>query len=273
MRDKRSNDTKNSNDSLHDRPANKAKPLPTAGPSAEGAKSADADDAKRAELRQQGRVWARELEQAARAEGRPFGWFEALYARARARGEAGYVPWERAAPRFRLRAWLAEHPGHGRPAIDIGCGLGDNAACLSEAGWDVTAFDISETAVAWARQRCGERGAARVRFVVGDLFAPPEAWIGAFDLVHETYNLQAMPLERLEEAMAAIARLARPGGTVLVICRGRDEDEAPEGPPWPLARSQLAGFQRAGLKEVLFEEFLDERGPEPIRHFLVAYRA
>jgi len=216
--------------------------------------------------RQQGREWARELQGEASAAGQPFGWFEALYSRAA--GDAGFIPWEMAAPRFRLKAWLGENPGAGLRAIDIGCGLGDNAACLVGAGYDVTAFDISETAVGWARKRFPD---APARFHCADLFAPPADWLGAFDLVHETYNLQAMPGERINEAMAAVAALAKPGGTVLVMCRGRREDEEPVGPPWPLTRTQLEGFEQAGLSEVHFEEFWDQRD-EPIRHFLLEFR-
>ncbi len=209
-----------------------------------------------------GRGWARELQARAEAEGKPARWFEELYTRAG--GKAEFIPWETAAPRFRLRQWLENNPGRGRTAIDVGCGLGDNAACLAAAGYDVAAFDISGTAVQWAAERFGN---PKISFHQSDLFSLPGAWRENFDLVHETYNLQAMPQARVDDAIHAIAALVRPGGTVLVMTRSREPDVVPSGPPWPLTRGTLDGFTRAGLVPSAFERFGDERS-EPISHFL-----
>ncbi|MGI9405993.1 MAG: class I SAM-dependent methyltransferase [Hyphomicrobiaceae bacterium] len=212
-----------------------------------------------------GRAWAHELQASAEKDGNRDRWFEELYQRAG--GKPEFIPWETAAPRFKLREWLEQHPGHGLRAIDIGCGLGDNAACLAEAGYDVTAFDLSQTAVQWAGQRFGND---RIAFRHADVFDLPAAWRGAFDLVHETYNLQAMPQERVAEAIGEIASLVRPGGQALIITRGREPDTVPDGPPWPLTRDMLRVFADAGLEEMHFETFGDERS-EPIPHFLVTY--
>lgn len=209
-----------------------------------------------------GRGWAKELQARAEAEGKPARWFEDLYTRAG--GKAEFIPWEMAAPRFRLRQWLDENPGAGRMALDVGCGLGDNAACLAAAGYKVTAFDISQTAVQWASERSEDPG---ISFRQADLFDLPKRWHGAFDLVHETYNLQAMPHTRVDEAIRAIAELVRPGGTLLVMTRARETDDVPSGPPWPLTRDTLEGFSRAGLALSAFEGFDDERS-QPIPHFL-----
>jgi SAM-dependent methyltransferase len=212
-----------------------------------------------------------EMQKRCAAEGQPLGWFEALYACAQ--GDAQRVPWANAAPRAKLSAWLAAHPpvapnGAAAPrALDVGCGLGDNAELIAAAGWEVTAFDLSPTAVQWARLKFP---GSRVSHHAADLFNPPSEWLGAFDLAHETYTLQALPPEMLGDAMTAIAALIKPGGAVLVMTRARNLDEKPAGPPRPLAREELAPFLAAGLVERRFEEFYDER-PEPIRHFLIEY--
>jgi SAM-dependent methyltransferase len=208
------------------------------------------------------------LQQRFTAAGNFLGWFEALYADAQ--GDPQCVPWARAAPRTRLRAWLEScaecGAGRGR-AIDVGCGLGDNAEAIAAAGWDVTAFDLSPTAAQWARRRFAD---SPVRYAAADLLDPPAEWLGAFDLVHETYTLQALPPEMLPAAMKAIAALVKPGGMALVMTRARDLHEERQGPPRPLAREELAPFLAAGLTERRFEEF-QEGNPEPIRHFLVEY--
>lgn len=213
---------------------------------------------------------ANELQDRFESEGKPFGWFEALYARAD--GERAAIPWADAAPRFKLEAWLSQSGLVAGHAADIGCGLGDNAKILSAQGWTVTAFDLSGTAISWARKRMADQfPAASIEFHTADLFDLPSIWRGAFELVHETYNLQALPRDKVADATRHIATLAAPGGTVVVITRARDRDEVPDGPPWPLSRDDLDGFCQAGLDEIQFEEFFDQRD-DPVRHFLAVYR-
>lgn len=190
--------------------------------------------------------------------------FEEIYRNAA--GDAAQVPWSDKAPRGRLGEWLGSHPGKGRIAMDVGCGLGDNAAMLADAGYAVTAFDLSATAIDWARKRQTGRG---IDFHVGDIFRLPAAWQGKFDLVHETYNMQALPLDLRLRAAAAVASLVAPGGTLLLLSRLRNEDETVEGPPIPLTLGDLGAFATAGLEEAQRELFLDER---QIRHVMAVFR-
>lgn len=177
------------------------------------------------------------------------GWFEPLYARAR--GDAARVPWARRSPHGYLVSWLEEQassPDAGR-AVVVGCGLGDDAEELARRGFDVVAFDVSETAVAWARRRFP--GSA-VDYVTADLFDPPSAWIGAFDLVFEARTVQSLPEGSREAAMQAIASLVAPGGQLLAVALMATSSpvaEAWEGPPWALAPRELAAYRAAGLTQ------------------------
>jgi hypothetical protein len=67
-----------------------------------------------------------------------------------------------------------------------------------------------------------------------------------------------------------VAGFVAPGGTLLVIARGREPSE-PEGEmPWPVTRRELSVFAEAGLAMVEFEDYLDDENP-PVRRFRVSY--
>ncbi len=187
-------------------------------------------------------------------------WFDRLY-QAAARGEAA-VPWADLVPNPMLATWLAaDGPATGR-ALDVGCGYGDNATVLAQAGYSVDAFDVSAAAVERARERFGDLA----RWSVSDALAPPEAWRRAFDLVVEVYTLQVLPPTLRARAGRALGALVAPGGRLLVIARGRDEGE-PEGAlPWPLTRAEIEGLAVDGLTLVSFEDLLDDEDP-PVRRF------
>ncbi|BGE87616.1 hypothetical protein Ms3S1_40520 [Methylosinus sp. 3S-1] len=175
-------------------------------------------------------------------------WFEAVYRLAE--DDPAGVPWANLAPHPLLASWLAGRRLAGR-ALDVGCGLGDNAEALAAAGASVCAFDLVEAAVLWAKRRFPE---SPVDYRAADLFAPPPEWRGAFDLVHECYTLQALPDALLDQAAPALAALVAPGGTLLVVTRARDEGQHVAGPPWPLTKSRVEALAVDGLRLETLED-------------------
>lgn len=84
------------------------------------------------------------------------------------RGEE--LSWFQAAPETSIRL-LERFASPTGSVIDIGAGSSPLATALLDAGWrDVTVLDISDTALAAARGRLGER-AAQVTFLTGDLLS------------------------------------------------------------------------------------------------------
>ena len=65
--------------------------------------------------------------------------------------------------------------------------------------------------------------------------------------------------------------LATPGGTLLVMTRGRELRESEEKMPGPLTKDELSLFETQGLKEVSFEDDMDSEEP-PVRQFRATKR-
>ena len=195
-------------------------------------------------------------------------WFERLYQEGE-RGEA-IVPWGDGTPNPHLVEFWQQHPLEtgGKTALIIGSGFGDDAEQLAKWGFRTTGFDIAPSAIEQTKKRYPH---SPVNYVLADLFDPPRAWIGAFDLVLEIYTIQSFAGDLRTKSIDAIARFVAPRGHLLVIARGRDESE-PEvpGPPWPLTREELDGFQRAGLEVESFEDYADHEPPW-VRRFRVLY--
>ena len=179
-----------------------------------------------------------------------YDWFDPLYARAE--GDAAQVPWALSGPAPALVDWLAKNESQGRSAVVVGCGLGDDAEALTAAGFKVTAFDVAESAIAWAKERFPN---SSVDYKVVDLFDLPTKWQNQFDLVFEFRTLQALPLSVRMGAIAQVASLAKPGGTVLVVTYTRKADETFDGPPWPLSEPELAHFETLGLEAIARDSF------------------
>lgn len=197
------------------------------------------------------------------AGGQPTGWFERVYAAAAA-GQTT-VPWDRGMSHPLLTDWAAaagltgRRPGgQAATAVVAGCGLGDDAEFVAGLGFAVTAFDISPTAIAGARERFP--GSA-VRYVAADLLDLPGDWRRSFDLVVEVLTLQALPDPPRAAAIGAIGTLVAPGGRLVVIDRGREESEPDEGPPWSLTRAEIDAVARPGLSAVSIEDLRDTEPP------------
>ena len=184
----------------------------------------------------------------------PSGWFEILYTEAD--GDSTQVPWAKNSAHPYLQDWLESSTSQDKSgfALVIGCGLGDDAEALANQGYQVTAFDISETAIAWCKKRFPN---SAVTYVVADLLDLPSQWQNSFDLVYECRNIQALPLNVREKVIRAIAPLVREKGTLLVITRFRDADIEPEGPPWALSEQELSQFQQLGLEEIHRDVFVE----------------
>lgn len=190
------------------------------------------------------------------------GWFEALYKEAN--GDNEVIPWADLEPNAYFRQWAetSKLSGDGRRALVVGCGLGDDAKYLHDLGFKVTAFDISPTAIEWAKKLYGE---SDIQFELADLFQPFPGWLGAFDFVLEIYTIQPLPLDMRPEVIDAVAAFVAEKGKLIVVTRGREDDVEPDELPWPLSRKDLLRFETHGLRQTDFQIFPPENEGEPDR--------
>ncbi len=96
-----------------------------------------------------------------------------------------------------------------RRVLVVGCGLGDDAEYLSKLGANVTAFDLSQTAIDWCHQRFPD---SKVNYQAVDLFTAPADWKLSFDLVVEIYTIQALPANIRPHAIESIGNFVAPNG-------------------------------------------------------------
>lgn len=94
-------------------------------------------------------------------------------------------------------------------ALEAGCGAGAEAIWLADAGWQVTAVDVSSTALAAARERAGDR---TIEWIEADLtvWEPAES----FDLVTSHYAHSSVSQLDL---YVRIGSWVAPGGTLLLV--------------------------------------------------------
>jgi SAM-dependent methyltransferase len=195
------------------------------------------------------------LAEAAVADGDPTRWFDELYS-AGERGEVS-MPWDRDKPNTLISEWGDRHEGAGARALVIGCGLGRDAEYLASRGYAVTAIDVAPTAIKTAQQR---RPDSPVYYRVADLLDAPKDLLGAFDLVVESYTVQALPPTFRTEATKAVVGMLAPGATLLVVAIALPEGEPVIGPPWRMSRADIDAFTEHGVDAVLVEDLTSESG-------------
>ena len=169
-------------------------------------------------------------------------WFDGLYEKNKNSQEN--IPWARQSVNPLLQTYLDEDIEHSGKALVIGCGLGDDAIALEHAGYDVTAIDVSQTALELARKRFSD---SRVKFVKQDIFEYDEQ----FDFVFEALTIQSLPIEFREKMIKAVANTVAKDGKLLLVAHQRGD--ILNGPPWPLTKEEVDLFKKEDLTELSHE--------------------
>jgi trans-aconitate methyltransferase len=115
--------------------------------------------------------------------------------------------------------------------LDAGCGTGSDAVWLARQGWQVTAVDVSPTAIQHAEALAAQAEpdvAQRISWVVADLtgWSPPQQ----YDLVVSQYVHPDLPFG---EFVARLAQAVAPGGTLLVVGHDHADSHSAAHAPQP----------------------------------------
>ena len=199
----------------------------------------------------------------------PTGWFDSIYKSAN--GDHTKVFWADLEPSPYLVSWLEKNPINkpSKRACVIGCGVGDDAEALSEFGFEVTAFDISVTAIELCKNRYKD---TKVNYVVADLFDYPKEWFEKFNVVYECNTIQVLPGDYRIKARIAMSSLICKDGYILVSFRSRNEGEKENAIPLPLTKGEMDEFVNSDkLKEISFLAYDDTQEPS-VPHFFGIYQ-
>lgn len=100
--------------------------------------------------------------------------------------------------------------------LEAGCGVGAQTVTLAKNSPEaqITSVDISSDSVAEAQKKVRAAGFSNVRFLQADLFALPFG-PASFDHVFVCFVLEH--LARPVEALSALKRMLKPGGSITVI--------------------------------------------------------
>ena len=107
--------------------------------------------------------------------------------------------------------------------LDLGCGAGHTALALAPHAASVTAVDLTDEMLAVAAGLARQRSLDNITFKLADVAALPFP-ADSFDLVVSRYA--AHHFAAPDRALAAAARVLRPGGTFLLIDTVAPEDPA-----------------------------------------------
>lgn len=158
------------------------------------------------------------------------------------------LPWDIGTPAPELIAAFGELKLDGVATLEIGCGAGTNAIWMAEQGCDVTATDISPTAIETAKAKA-QKADVEVDFLLKDILTENAVKAASVDFAFDRGVFHVMSPEQRVAFAQKVAESLKDGGYWLCMAGSKDEDrENPDvGPP------QLSATEILSATEKCFE--------------------
>ncbi len=146
----------------------------------------------------------------------------------------------------------------GGRALDIGTGPGTQAFRLSEMGFEVTATDLSKTAIRKAKKAAKEKG-LDIDFRADDILATRLS--GKFDIIFDRGCFHVLPPEKRAVYREAVAGLLNEGGYFFLKCFSYRETKM-QGGPYRFTRKALKeafgpAFRVVSIKDTVYQGTLE----------------
>jgi 2-polyprenyl-3-methyl-5-hydroxy-6-metoxy-1,4-benzoquinol methylase len=166
--------------------------------------------------------------------------------------------------------------------LDCACGIGTQAIGLAAMGYDITASDISQGALAEAKERAAKNN-VQIPFVNADFCALSETFARPFDIILAMDNAlpHMLTSDALGSAIRSITNQIVDGGMFVASIRDYDAlllDKPPYSPPYihKTTKGQRVSFQTwtwEGDNYSLIQYIVDDEDTLQISKFACQYRA
>jgi len=175
------------------------------------------------------------------------------------------LPWELGKPR-KLLVELVESgqivPGK---MLDLCCGAGTNPVYLAQKGFDVTALDLSDRAVEYAREKA-RTTKADMNLLVGSFLALPFKG-EEFDFIFDFGCFHHVKIKDRTRFILGVHRAIKPAGRYLLICFS-DKN----GPGWNhFTKDQIVELFRDYFEILWIRHFSSVEGDGITRYFHEAF--
>jgi SAM-dependent methyltransferase len=125
--------------------------------------------------------------------------------------------------------------------IDLGCGTGNYAIYLASEGFDVTAVDISSSAIKIAKNNASQKG-IDCNFIVADILGDLKQIQSTFNFAYDWELLHHIFPSDREKYIRNVYRLLNPGGQYLSVCFSEEN----------LQFGRVGKFRKTPLETVLY---------------------
>lgn len=138
--------------------------------------------------------------------------------------------------------------------LELGCGVGNDAAFLAKNGYDVVATDFSDIAIKKNTKRYKTIG--NLVFQVLDMSAPLGYEDNTFDVVYARLSLHYFKDEVTQNIFKEIYRVLKPNGLLCFICKSVNDPLYGQGKQLEADMFELEGHIRHFFSEGYVKKFL-----------------